>query len=75
MTPSSAPGGGLHAGNREWPLLRAKPSRLGLKGNLVTDAWIAAAAEAVSEHLVTFDTGSRKLLPVRDVTVLALPAP
>jgi predicted nucleic acid-binding protein len=44
--------------------------RLGLKGNLVTDAWIAATVQAISEHLVTFDRDFVRLLPVRDVTIL-----
>jgi predicted nucleic acid-binding protein len=45
-----------------------------LKGNLVTDAWIASSVEAMSEHLVTFDRDFERLLPARDLTVLAVPA-
>jgi hypothetical protein len=41
-----------------------------LQGNFVTDAWIAAATEALSEHLVTFDRDFRRLLSDRDLTVL-----
>jgi predicted nucleic acid-binding protein len=44
-----------------------------LHGNLVTDAWIAAATEALSEHLITFDRGFKRLLSRRDVTVLGNP--
>jgi predicted nucleic acid-binding protein len=60
----------LHAGGAEWPLLRDKLLRLNLKGNLVTDAWIAAATEALSEHLVTFDRDFKHLLLRRDMTLL-----
>ena len=55
----------------EWPLLRGKLLTGRLQGNGVTDAWIAAATEAFSEHLVTFDRDFRRLLSARDVTVLA----
>jgi toxin-antitoxin system PIN domain toxin len=67
----TSPGLELRSAPHEWPLLRAKLSKLGLAGNLVTDAWIAASVEACSEHLVTFDRDFKRLLPTRDVTVLA----
>ena len=54
----------------EWPLLRNALLTLGLRGNLVTDAWIASAVQSLSEHLVTFDRDFTRLLPVRDLTVL-----
>jgi uncharacterized protein len=67
----ASPGIELLSASQEWPLLRAKLSKLGLAGNLVTDAWIAASVEACSEHLVTFDRDFKRLLSARDVTVLA----
>lgn len=42
------------------------------KGNDVTDAWIASATEACSEHLVTFDRDFRNLLSPGDFTLLAV---
>lgn len=41
-----------------------------LQANLVTDAWIAAATQALSEHLVTFDRDFKRLLAPRDLTLL-----
>ena len=67
----ASPGIELLSASQEWPLLRTKLSKLGLVGNLVTDAWIAASVEACSEHLVTFDRDFKRLLSARDVTVLA----
>jgi toxin-antitoxin system PIN domain toxin len=65
-----SPGIELHAGAAEWPLLREKLLTGRLQGNSVTDAWIAAATEALAEHLVTFDHDFQRLLPSRDLTVL-----
>lgn len=67
-----APGVELGLCGTEWPMLRTTLLRLELKGNLVTDAWIASAVQALSEHLVTFDRDFARLLPPRDVTVLEL---
>jgi predicted nucleic acid-binding protein len=61
----------LCACGNEWPLLRDKMLTLGLQGNLVTDAWIASAVEAHAEHLVTFDSDFKRLLPARDLTLLS----
>ncbi len=55
---------------KEWPLLRDKLLTLGLRGNLVTDAWIAASVQAIGRHLVTFDRDFKRLLPTRDLTLL-----
>jgi len=44
---------------------------LGLRGNLVTDAWIASTVETLGEHLVTFDHDFERLLPARDFTPLS----
>ena len=68
---TGTPGVELRPAGTEWPLLREKLLTLRLTGNDVTDAWSAAAAEAHSEHLVTFDRDFRRLLPARDLTVLA----
>lgn len=65
-----SPGVELGACTDEWPLLRNKLLTLGLHGNLVTDAWIASAVEALSDHLVTFDRDFMRLLPARDFTLL-----
>jgi toxin-antitoxin system PIN domain toxin len=65
-----SPGVELRACGDEWPLLRNMLLTLGLKGNLITDAWIASAVQALSEHLVTFDRDFTRLLPARDLTVL-----
>ena len=66
----SSPGVELQAGAAEWPLLREKLLAGHPQGNDVTDAWIAAATEALAEHLVTFDRGFQRLLPSRDFTLL-----
>lgn len=64
------PGAALADRIDNWPLLRDKLLMLGLHGNLVTDAWIAAAVESLSEHLVTFDRDFTRLLPRRNLTLL-----
>lgn len=65
-----SPGVELRASDKEWPLLRNKLLTLKLQGNFVSDAWIAAATEALSEHLVTFDRDFNRLLPPTDLTLL-----
>jgi uncharacterized protein len=65
-----APGVELGCCGNEWPLLRNALLTLGLRGNLVTDAWIASTVQSISEHLVTFDRDVIRLLPARDLTVL-----
>ena len=65
------PGVEMRHADSEWALLRSTLLSLGLKGNLVTDAWIAAAVQSISEHLVTFDRDFLRLLPTRDLTLLA----
>ncbi len=68
----SSPGAELRAIGGEWPLLRDKLLTFGLQGNFVTDAWIAAVTEVLSEHLVTFDRDFKRLLPPRDLTLLEI---
>jgi uncharacterized protein len=67
-----SPGVEFGRSGSEWSVLRATLLRLSLKGNLVTDAWIAAAVQVLSEHLVTFDRDFVRLMPARDVTVLEI---
>ena len=67
-----SPGVELSARADEWPLLRGKLLALALLGNCVPDAWIAAAVEAISEHLVTFDRDFKRLLPAGSLTLLGL---
>ena len=66
----ATPNAGTATITDEWPALRALLLRIGQGGNLVTDAWIAACVQHVSEHLVTFDRDFLRLLPARDLTVL-----
>ncbi len=47
------PGVEIRDCGKEWPLLR---------GNLVTDAWIASAVQTVGEHLVSFDNHFKPFL-------------
>ena len=65
-----SPGVEISASAMEWPLLREKSLTGRSQGNYVTDAWIAAATEALAEHLVTFDRDFKRLLPARDLTLL-----
>jgi uncharacterized protein len=65
------PGVELATYGEEWLLLRNTLLTLDLKGNLVTDAWIASAVLAQSEHLVTFDRDFTRLLPARDLSLLS----
>jgi uncharacterized protein len=67
-----SPGAELQPCGEEWPILRAKLIARGLKGNDVTDAWIASATESCSEHLVTFDRDFLDLLSPGDFTLLAV---
>lgn len=66
----SAPGVGMLPLGEEWAQFTALCARLGLTGNAIPDAWIAAAAQHHHLHLVTFDKGFRKLLKPSMVTVL-----
>lgn len=57
-------------GVNEWSTLRSLLLTHAVGGNLVTDAWIAAAVQSRGEHLVTFDRDFEDLLPTRDLTLL-----
>jgi uncharacterized protein len=58
----------------EWPTLRQLCIDKQLTGNDLPDAWLAAATLKLGEHLVTFDTGLKKLLPRSKLTVLVAAA-
>jgi uncharacterized protein len=53
-----------------WETLRKLCITKNLSDNAIPDAWIAAAAIDLSEHVVTFDKDFRKLLSKSQVTVL-----
>jgi hypothetical protein len=44
--------------------------REGLRGNAVSDAWIASAVRLTGNHLVTFDPGFTHLLSKGELTIL-----
>ncbi len=55
----------------EWPALRRICLEKKLSGNDLPDAWLAAAVLQMDDHLVTFDTDFKQLLPARAVTILS----
>lgn len=55
----------------EWPLLLRLCVEKILSGNDLPDAWLAAVVLQMVDHLVTFYTDFRRLLPARSVTVLS----
>lgn len=65
------PGVELGALGPEWPLMRQLCLNKQLTGNALPDAWLAATVMQQGEHLVTFDSDFRKLLPRNRLTVLA----
>ncbi len=56
----------------EWPQMRSLCLERQLSGNDLPDAWLAACVMHHGEHLVTFDRDFRKLLPKRQLSVLAV---
>ena len=54
----------------EWPHLRQLCVDMQLKGNEVPDAWLAAAAIHLGEHLVSFDRDFKKLISRSQFTLL-----
>lgn len=54
----------------EWPIFRQLCLNKKLTANAIPDAWLAANVVHLGEHLVTFDTDFKKLLPRTQVTVL-----
>ena len=67
----ASPGVELATLGPEWPLMRQLCLDKQLAGNALPDAWLAAAVIQQGEHLVTFDSDFRKLLPRNRLTVLA----
>ncbi len=68
----AAPGVQMPPVGREWSDLRRLCLDGGLTGNLIPDAWIAAAVRTLDSHLVSFDRGFRKLLSTRELTLLPI---
>jgi toxin-antitoxin system PIN domain toxin len=66
----AVPGADMPQLGPEWNEFRRLCLDKGLTGNLVPDAWIAAAVKAGGFHLVTFDRGFAELLPRADRTLL-----
>lgn len=67
-----SPGVYLPSLGNEWPEFERLCAQLGLTGNAIPDAWIAAAARHHHLHLVTFDKDFRRLLKPSLVTVLGV---
>lgn len=67
----ASPGVHLATLGPEWAKLRQQCLDKGLGGNDVPDAWLAAAAVHLGEHLVTFDRDFRRLLARNQLTLLA----
>jgi toxin-antitoxin system PIN domain toxin len=65
------PGVEMPAQGEEWPLLRQLCVTKRLSANDIPDAWLASAVIRHGDHLVTFDTDFRKLLPSGQLTILA----
>jgi toxin-antitoxin system PIN domain toxin len=60
------------AAQDEWSALKALCLERRLSGNALPDAWLAATVLKIGEHLVTFDTGFRNLLPRRQLTIVTV---
>jgi predicted nucleic acid-binding protein len=58
----AAPGVERPALDAEWPAFRKLCADHALAANDVPDAWLAAAVIHQAEHLVSFDSGFRRLL-------------
>ncbi len=68
------PGVSMASLGPEWSSLRQLCLDKQLTGNHLPDAWLAAATLQLGEHLFTFDTDFRRLLPHSNVTVLVATA-
>lgn len=55
----------------EWPVMRKLCLEKRLSANDIPDAWLAAAVIHFGEHLATFDSDFKKLLPASHLTLLA----
>jgi predicted nucleic acid-binding protein len=58
-------------GRPDWKTLCGLCTQRNLRGNNVSDAWIAAAVRATGGHLVTFDRDFARLLNADEVTFLS----
>jgi predicted nucleic acid-binding protein len=65
------PGARWAAPREEWGTLKGLCVERRFSGNDVPDAWLAASVIGLGEHLVTFDSGFRRMLPRRQLTILA----
>lgn len=54
----------------EWPIVERLCSDRNLRGNDVSDTWIAAAVASGGYHLVAFDKDFRRLLEPSEYTLL-----
>ena len=66
----SLPGVRMPEIGAEWPRLRELCIEKKLSANDVPDAWLAAAVRELGDHLVTFDTGFRRLLGRSEFSLL-----
>lgn len=66
----SAPGVERPLLGEEWPYLRTLCTDKALAANDLPDAWLAAAVLQQGEHLVSFDSGFKRLLPSAQFTRL-----
>ncbi|SHN37499.1 TA system VapC family ribonuclease toxin [Rhizobacter sp. OV335] len=66
----AVPGVQLAGQGPEWPRLRQLCLDKQLTGNLLPDAWLAAAVVQLGEHLVSFDRDFRKLISRAHFTLL-----
>lgn len=68
----ATPGCEMQSLGNEWPAFAALCRGRDLAGNLVQDAWIAAAARAAGAVLVTFDRDFETLLDPHERQILSL---
>ena len=69
---AAAPGCEMQALGSEWPAFAALCRARALAGNLVQDAWIAAAARVAGATLVTFDRDFEALLEPHERRILSI---
>ncbi|HEX4051667.1 MAG TPA: TA system VapC family ribonuclease toxin [Steroidobacteraceae bacterium] len=66
----AAPGVEYGELGREWPTLRRFMRERAPRGNAISDAWIAAAAQTLGVRLVAFDPDFRRYLSASEFTLL-----
>lgn len=67
---TALPGVELQELGAEWSMVERICEEYEVKGNDVSDAWIAAATRYSNERLATFDRGFRRFLKPGELTVL-----